>query len=523
MPKAKPISLSGLIDTDMEEDALNAHTVPTADSNQENAGAPKMKGTRSKANARKTTKPKRLSGSSAGPRITAPRAKARKRRVPLKEQANNGHAVDMEEVDGFATQTEGEGKATAGETVETRSVAKGKAPGKKTGRPAKAHATKHVHPIENDGEFEYTPTTLRRNKLAEAFKKGEDKTSMQKAVAEDKPESEIQEMQVSMDVDTSAVQEDDEEDIAQSVSRQSNNARVTARQRQPLLARRRAGSASSTERGPGDPALRRKLGEMTRKFENVELKYRNLRDAACKEAEANFDRLKEQSEAKARAADKLIASLKKEIATQKAIAQESRSVQKLLHARDAELATTRALADQVSTSLAEAQNENKILQTKLANSRSASVTVETLGCRTPGSAMKGKSQAQARTISVSSAEAALAAQTAQLKEDLYSDLTGLILRGVDIGTNVDTYDCIQTGRNGTLHFKLAIAKETDDSYENTEFQYAPRLDSNRDRDLITLLPEYLTEEITFSRTNAAMFYGRVFETLTKRRLAEAEE
>ena len=68
-----------------------------------------------------------------------------------------------------------------------------------------------------------------------------------------------------------------------------------------------------------------------------------------------------------------------------------------------------------------------------------------------------------------------------------------------------------------LHFKLAIAKESDDSYENTEFQYTPRLDENRDRDLIALLPEYLTDEITFSRTNAAMFYGRVLETLTKRR------
>ena len=71
-----------------------------------------------------------------------------------------------------------------------------------------------------------------------------------------------------------------------------------------------------------------------------------------------------------------------------------------------------------------------------------------------------------------------------------------------------------------LHFKLGIAKDTDGNYENTEFQYTPRLDSNRDRDLIALLPEYLTDEITFSRTNAAMFYGRVVETLTKRRVVE---
>ena len=71
-----------------------------------------------------------------------------------------------------------------------------------------------------------------------------------------------------------------------------------------------------------------------------------------------------------------------------------------------------------------------------------------------------------------------------------------------------------------LHFKLGVAKDIDGNYENTEFQYTPRLDMNRDRDLIALLPEYLTDEITFSRTNAAMFYGRVVETLTKKRSVE---
>ena len=68
-----------------------------------------------------------------------------------------------------------------------------------------------------------------------------------------------------------------------------------------------------------------------------------------------------------------------------------------------------------------------------------------------------------------------------------------------------------------LHFKLAVARDTDGGYENTEFQYTPRLDANRDRDLIASMPEYLTDEITFSRTNAAMFYGRVVDCLTKKR------
>ena len=149
--------------------------------------------------------------------------------------------------------------------------------------------------------------------------------------------------------------------------------------------------------------------------------------------------------------------MKKEIATQKAIAHESQSFQNQITSRDADIAKTQALANQLSTSLAEAQNENKVLQAKLANSRSASVAVEPVGSRTPGSTMK-RNQAQARTIMVGSAEAAHAAQVAHLKEDLYSDLTGLILRGVDIGSEADTYDCIQTGRNGSASYPPRVIK-----------------------------------------------------------------
>lgn len=42
-----------------------------------------------------------------------------------------------------------------------------------------------------------------------------------------------------------------------------------------------------------------------------------------------------------------------------------------------------------------------------------------------------------------------AAQVAQLKEDLYADLTGLIIRGIKREDEEDIFDCIQTGRNGS--------------------------------------------------------------------------
>lgn len=55
-----------------------------------------------------------------------------------------------------------------------------------------------------------------------------------------------------------------------------------------------------------DPATRRKLGEMTRKFEDLEMKFKNLREIGIKEAEANFDKLRSQSEAKSKGIHKAI-------------------------------------------------------------------------------------------------------------------------------------------------------------------------------------------------------------------------
>lgn len=40
-------------------------------------------------------------------------------------------------------------------------------------------------------------------------------------------------------------------------------------------------------------------------------------------------------------------------------------------------------------------------------------------------------------------------KTMLLKEEMYSDLTGLMIHTVKKDENEDIYDCIQTGRNGS--------------------------------------------------------------------------
>lgn len=118
---------------------------------------------------------------------------------------------------------------------------------------------------------------------------------------------------------------------------------------------------------------------------------------------------------------------------------------KSLKSRVAELsATNKQLASEkkaLHTQLSESQTEVKTLTAKLAATRASSANPEP---KVPGSAVKAQ-----RAMTAGSSEAAKDSQIRQLKEDLYSDLTGLIVRAVKRGEDEDIYDCIQTGRNGS--------------------------------------------------------------------------
>ena len=144
------------------------------------------------------------------------------------------------------------------------------------------------------------------------------------------------------------------------------------------------------------------------------------------------------------ASNELIASLKAEIDTQRKLGLQSRGLQKQLKDRDNELSRLKSSADEAQAQLASAQSEVKALQTKLAAARNTAASLEG-AAKVPGSAIKGANRAN----TVATAEAAQASQLAQLKEDLYSDLTGLIVRDVKNRESDYLYDCIQTGINGS--------------------------------------------------------------------------
>ncbi|KAG5662324.1 hypothetical protein KAF25_004742 [Fusarium avenaceum] len=262
---------------------------------------------------------------------------------------------------------------------------------------------------------------------------------------------------------------------------------------------------SWAEYDTNDVSLRRRVGDLAKKYEALEARHRDLREIGVREAEQNFARLKKQAEERTAAATQLITELKAELAAQTALAREGDELRKQLEASEAKTQNLEGSIQDLNKSLSGAKAEIKTLSTKLAAVRSGDSS-----SRVPGSAIKTGGPAN-RTAQ---AEAAHASQAiAQAKEDLYADLTDLIIRGVKQEEVENTFDCIQTGRNGTLHFKLAV--ENDSSLDDLHFTYQPQLDAGRDQEMIEMLPEYLTDEIIFPRSQAPKFYSRVNKSLTE--------
>ena len=297
MPKNKAFSLSGMVDTDVEEDATTVDVFPSPDSNQENKGA-KRKGGRPKANAKRFTKPKRLSGDSVPAKLEATRqTKAGRKRAPLKEQANLPIPSEADEIDEFARSDIG---TTTKQLKGTTAGTKRKATEKPSGRPAKAQTTKRIGAPEKDGEFEYTPVQQKKSANVPMSTLHEPREAKS---AGSNVEREIAETQAAGEAETMGLRDEEEQEegsLSPPIVRRSKNSQAKPKSRQMNPIRRRAGTVSDVEQPAGDPVLRRRLGDMTRKYENLDNKYRDLKEIGIKEAELNYEKLRKQSEINAK-------------------------------------------------------------------------------------------------------------------------------------------------------------------------------------------------------------------------------
>ncbi|KAL4793845.1 chromosome segregation protein Csm1/Pcs1-domain-containing protein [Aspergillus venezuelensis] len=503
MPKRKAITrLSGLIGSD-DEDVMQAgadHAHEDERPTKKARGRPRSKSQELKAIAENAV---------PETQEIEPNTRRGTRRGRPKGSRNSGQMAP-ELTDNEEKPARGGPEAAAHKTDDEVDAPEDNAPAKKPARSTKGAAARGKRKastqkqLENDGEFQYTPTGSRQQKPIEQPEKkaepaGRKRTKSAKATTEVVPEPEtVQDV-----VEETIIQEDASEPMSVS----------------PVKRRQSTGQTlQSSPSKAGEPELRRRLGDLTKKYDTLENRYRNLKDIGIVEASSNMEKLKKQCESMTTASNNLINSLRDELEAQRALGQKSRQLQKELRERDAEVTRLASSAEESASQLAAAQSEVKALQTKLAAARNTAATLEQAAVKVPGSAIKGGGANRANAAA--NAEAAQAAQFAQLKEDLYSDLTGLIIRDVKKRETDSLYDCIQTGVNGTLHFKLVVPHVSSANFESAEFQYIPLLDENRDRELVDILPEYLTVDITFVRQQASKFYTRVIDALTKRRASQ---
>lgn len=418
--------ISSLIDTDMEDSTnfVDENMIITSDPEAE---LPKKNGAQSKAADNGITKTKSAPqkpkvAKEDGVKKAARKATATKRKAMDEQVSTENQAAKKR----FTTAAVQSGDELDGENPKQVAKAKPKR------KPKKAA-------VDNGADSDHSAAVIPQSQ-----QDGDKKPKISQKAINNAPQPEL----VEPDSNTEAIMR---YSPAQPVKKA---VQATSRTWPENASRRRAGSASDTERA-GDPNLRRKLGDVTRKFENIDLKYRNLKEVGIVEANANMEKLRRQCEVTTSASTELIESLKNELAMQMPLAQEAKQLQVDLRNSKTETAEYRETVSNLESSLTAAQNEIKALQAKLAASRSSATSVESANAKTPGSAIKNSSQV--RTVMVGSAEAAQAAQTAQLKEDLYSDLTGLIIRNVKRTEEGDAYDCIQTGRNGSEFSQFCIS------------------------------------------------------------------
>ncbi|KAF7122433.1 hypothetical protein CNMCM5793_000458 [Aspergillus hiratsukae] len=515
MPKRKATaSLSGLAGSDGADDAgQRENERPT----KRPRGRPRSKSVETKPPAATKTvaqaqapdsPPKKASkrGRPKGSRNSAQGAtqEARKSKGGYEEIKNEVGVQEPESVAASNDELDDAPVATKGNPM-----AKSAKPAAKRGR-RKASAGKQV---QTDGEFEYTPRTTRQAQhAAKPQEQLEQPKRQSRHIHWTEPssvgaETEQDEMEV---IEESILHE--EPVVPLSASASPLKGRRSSQRGPPSSPLKKTLGVSTDDDKMGEPELRRRIGDLTKKYDTLENRYRNLREIGIVEANANMDKLRQHCEAVTTASNNFVASLKAELEAQKKLGQQSRALQKQLKEQEAELAELKTQAAEAKNQLTSAQSEVKALQTKLAAARNTTASLESAATKVPGSAIKNNRQNRA-----ADAEAAQAAHLTQLKEELYSDLTGLVILDVKKRESDHLYDCLQTGVNGTLHFKLAVPTITSTNFETAEFQYVPLLDESRDRELVEILPEYLTVDITFVRQQASKFYARVIDALTKRR------
>jgi hypothetical protein len=305
-PRAAAVNVSFTVDSASEDesrDELNAFLTP--DSNTENkapARKPRAKAAQmaktaaaTKATAKVKAPARRASGNSVlgvkkqGAGVAKkPAARAGRKALAELPHANGS---DTEEVDEFDADIENAAP------VETKTSRRGRPPKAKQAEeadeeaPAPARKTRKAadkEPAPKKGTKAKTAPKSRATKHAPVAEPEPEPEAMTIPETQPEPMPELDEMEIEQSIEVEEMPESIPPPQRPSARRVQQ--RGAARQ---TSATRRAGSASDTER---DPALRRKVGDLTKTLEAMTVKYDTLKEVASSGKESNFDQLKKRTE-----------------------------------------------------------------------------------------------------------------------------------------------------------------------------------------------------------------------------------
>lgn len=204
----------------------------------------------------------------------------------MAQEAENKEEPARPDQDTAAQETDG-GEASAPENAAqtakpTRATKGGATRGRK-----KASAAKQ---FETDGEFQFTPTGTRQQKTVEEPEKKAEPAGQKRrksvTLANEEPET----VQAEQEVEETMIREEAPETASTSPAKRRQSVHAS------LSSPSKRKSVAEDGKGGSEPELRRRLGDLTRKYDTLESRYRNLKEIGVIEANANMEKLKKQCE-----------------------------------------------------------------------------------------------------------------------------------------------------------------------------------------------------------------------------------
>ena len=304
MPKRKAISrLSSLVESD-DEDVIQA-------SGKESASA-QTQSTAKRARGRpKTTNPKvadtqsivtkRHQVTTARTEHTAPPEKQRGRGRPKSaaiepRQVSKGSGKNGRNPSDNKTQ----GRSSQDELDSPKNSTRETNPGDPAVTPVgTTTGFKHTNA---DGGFQYTPLASLRSTAIEQLKDPSTMPTTRLDITEADKIDMVEQIENTQESKETPIRDEIPSSTQKrtfSPSKSLVNGQITQQPRQEIPRKRTTGITPDNENAISEPDLRRKLGDMTRRYETLEARFRTLREIGIVEASANVEKLRKQCEATA--------------------------------------------------------------------------------------------------------------------------------------------------------------------------------------------------------------------------------